>query len=151
MSETTIELQSQSHEYRNNKQYIARITGRSSKYTFEREFVGSKWGHRNEHTTATVDENGLFELGNIDRKGEKHPVYRVILTTEDGLTCLAAGTDCAGQKDGLSNAMAIARRMDSGESIDEICELVIENGLLRYRIRTRTKVEAKKASTAVTV
>jgi hypothetical protein len=37
---------------------------------------------------------------------------------------LVTDADCADQKDGLSNAMAIARRMDSGESIDEICELV---------------------------
>lgn len=37
-----IELHAKSDHYSNNKQYIARITGRNSKYTFEREFIGRK-------------------------------------------------------------------------------------------------------------
>jgi hypothetical protein len=42
-------------------QYVARITGRDSKFTFEREFLGKKIGKRGDVTEADVDEPGLYE------------------------------------------------------------------------------------------
>lgn len=58
------------------KQWIARIRGRSSGAAqFEREFIGNKNGKRGEGSSVTVDEPGLYETCDIDRKGNKDYSY----------------------------------------------------------------------------
>jgi hypothetical protein len=144
--DTMITIYSYSKCYDNSKNYVARLTGRDSKMTFAREFFGKQ---------VDVDEPGLFESGNIDRKGNKNYAYAIVLE----IPATLVPTDLAG---GLvefpidrSDAMTIAKRMDSGESISGIAALVAledrENWLkenpgkygITYKIRSNS--ESKKA------
>ena len=56
------------------KAYIARITGRDSKMTFAREFIGK--------TSADVDSVGLYATRSVDKKGrdegEEYPMVYVL-------------------------------------------------------------------------
>jgi hypothetical protein len=65
-------------------QYVARITGRNSKFTFEREFIGRRYGKRNEGSQADVDEPGLYELRDSTRKG-KVDRYRLVVEVDGEL------------------------------------------------------------------
>lgn len=102
---------SASSDYGLSGQYIARITGRNTKYTFEREFIGRKCGKRNEMTEADVDDPGLYECCDIGRKKGKESRFVLVLEVEDELykfTC------------DKSDAMTIAKELDSGRELDEI-------------------------------
>jgi len=57
------------------KAYIARITGRDPKMTFAREFHGKE---------VMVDEPGLYELRNTDKKGRPDDEYCIIYPDVDG-------------------------------------------------------------------
>jgi len=58
------------------KQWIARITGRvPTAAQFAREFVGRKGGKRDEACIAEIDEAGLYETCDVDRKGNKDYSY----------------------------------------------------------------------------
>lgn len=93
------------------KQYIARITGRNSKFTFAREFVGRKEGKRRESSTYMTDEPGLYLTCDLDSKGRKDETYYVVERRADGgldhLTC------------DKEDAMELARRLDDGETFEE--------------------------------
>lgn len=93
------------------KQYIARITGRDSKFTFAREFVGRKEGKRRESATHTTDEPGLYVTCDLDSKGRKDETYWVVERDQDGdldkTTC------------GLEDAMRLARLLDEGETFEQ--------------------------------
>lgn len=90
------------------KQFIARITGRDPKFTFQREFLGRKEGKRGETTSVEVDEPGLYEIRDIDRKGNADESYCLIY--EDGGDIGKVALD-------KSEAMALAKRLDAG-SVD---------------------------------
>jgi hypothetical protein len=137
-----ITLISNSKCYHNSRNYVARITGRDSKMTFNREFLGK---------TRDVDEEGLYEICNIDHKGNKDQIYRVVAHRPDGeLVSLQAGGDCFGPESGKEAAMIIAKRIDAGESIDDIVAVSqADDDTWGYKIRS--KAEAKKAVVAATI
>jgi hypothetical protein len=73
---TTIKITAEARYGYEGKQWIARITGRvSGAATFAREFVGVKSGKRGGFTEALIDEPGLYETCDIDRKGNKDYSY----------------------------------------------------------------------------
>jgi len=146
-----ITLTAESREWKNTGQYIARITGRAAKYTYAREFVGRKSGSTSE---ALIDEPGIYEIGDIDKKGRKDPGFVIIVTrpahcppkTERGDPQLirfpASETD----------VMILTKRMDQGESLDEMVECTVSlDPEAKYGYRVRGKGEAKRASTAATI
>lgn len=70
--------------------YVARITGRDSKFTFARDFVGRNEGKRGETRRFTTDAEGMFITCDIDRRGGRdeefwllvvHPVRNVLVKT----------------------------------------------------------------------
>lgn len=81
----TIELEAGSDFNTAGKQYIARIVGRNSKFTFEREFIGRRSGKRNDITTAIIDTPGIYEVRDTDRKGT-YNTYYIIAEIENKLT-----------------------------------------------------------------
>lgn len=167
MSSTTITLAvSASYGY-GRKQYVARITGRAAKVTFARDFVGQKYGKRQESTSYDTDEVGLYELCSIDRKGQKEQRYRLILPAPGAAACegVAGDAEEEGRVDegaalretaaGLvvvraskEEAMAIAKRLDKGEQLVEIVRIV---DLAQNQIEILTAAQAKKAAAAATV
>lgn len=138
-----ITLTADSKCWGNNKQYIARVTGRDSKFTFEREFIGSKNGTV---STARVDDAGLYEICDIDKKGNKSAYFRIVVPNAAGeLIELKAGGHNADGQDGTEVAMTIAKRMDGGERIVDMIELTDDG---KYRLRTKAQaVKAVKANT----
>jgi hypothetical protein len=148
---TTVTLSAESKKYGEHKQYIARIVGRDSKFTFSREFIGGKNGSV---SVADVDTPGLYEICDIDKRGDKEQVYRIVAETPDGLQEFRASkhhadTTAESPVDGKAQAMAIAKRIDAGEQFAEIVETVKVGDEWRYR--QRTKAQAKKTAIAVTV
>lgn len=107
---TTITLTANA-KFGQSGQFVARINGRDSKFTFNREFIGSKSGKRGETTSAEVDDPGLYEERDVDSKGRKEDSYVLVYPTKDGGLSFVRGI----AKD---LAMTIAKRMDAGESID---------------------------------
>jgi hypothetical protein len=95
------------------KAYLARITGRHGSRTFAREFLG-----RGE---VLVDEPGLYEHRETDKKGRADDSYILVLDCPafpldgDTLRTFAATKE---------QAMKIARALGSGRRIDEVCAVV---------------------------
>jgi hypothetical protein len=123
------------------KAYVARLLGRvSGGQTFEREFLGKG--------DVIIDEPGLYERQIGCKKGGADQYYNVIVEVDGNLrTSLDVGREMA---------MAIAKRMDGGESIQDMVRL---NGRPSKRDPARTvydcellsKSEAAKAVKAATV
>ena len=90
------------------KQYIARITGRDSKFTFAREFVGTKSGKRRDHSEYQTDEPGLYVTCDLDSKGRKDETYWLI--EDDGQDGVKSST-CDREE-----AMQLAKMLDAGTS-----------------------------------
>jgi hypothetical protein len=146
-----ITLVAESKDYPNSKQYVARIVGRDKRFTFSREFVGSKSGRT---TTAHIDEPGIYEVCDIDRKGRKEPDYRVVLARPPAFPPLGtADPDLLNFPASIEEAMTIAKRLDGGEPIVEMIEIYLEEtpGKRSYQFRLLTKGEARRASIAVTI
>lgn len=145
-----IELKAQSSAYGNNHQYCARITGRHPKFTFEREFIGKKEG-RGDFTCAYVDEPGLYMECDIDKKGRKDETYYVVLSRTADTPALSptADPDLLQIKISESDAVAVAKRIEGGEALEQIVGVTKADG--KYRYELRTKSEAKRASAAATV
>lgn len=97
------------------KQFIARINGRDSKFTFDREFIGKKGGKRNEDSEADVDTPGLYETRDIDSKGRTDDSYFLIL--EDGERLVKIPIDKA-------DAMQIGKEFDAGRGISRCVKLI---------------------------
>lgn len=135
-----------SADYGLSGQYIARIIGRDSKFTFQREFIGRKYGKRNEGSEADVDESGLYELCDVTKKRGKVQRYRVVLELPSGeLAKLVASKE---------DAMAIAKALDAGRAFGDIvryCEGVDDagNDVPAYEILSAK--QAEKAQSAATV
>lgn len=155
-----ITLTADSYCYGNNKQYIARITGRDSKFTFCREFTGRKEGRRGDRTLANVDTPGLYELCDIDKRGNKEPHFRIVVdhpAKPDELINFAAAAANADDQDGTDVALKIAKRLDAGESLSDMIEYVeqpedpTKPGVRLWKYRLRSKSDAAKASAAATI
>lgn len=89
------------------KQWIAKIKGRApGAAQFEREFVGRKGGKRGEASAATVDEPGIYETCDIDRKGNKDYSY-----------CYFDGENRTFNWFDRDWALEAAKALDSGEQL----------------------------------
>jgi hypothetical protein len=93
------------------KQYIARITGRDAKFTFERSFIDRKEGKRREDSTAIVDEPGLYMCVDVDKHGKDETFTLVWRGPDDELYTIHESTE---------EAMLIAKRLDAGEDPSDI-------------------------------
>lgn len=78
MASTTIELTAQARYGFAGKQFVARIKGRHSKFTFDREFIGRKGGKRGEDTAARIDAVGLYQTRDIDSKGRADDTFVLV-------------------------------------------------------------------------
>jgi hypothetical protein len=153
MTTGTIELTVTSRCYGNSGQYIARITGRAEKYTYAREFVGRK---RDRDTSAIIDEPGIYEECDIDKKGRKDLTYVYVYARTAELPPL---TETSNPHFGYvslseSDVMQVTKRLDAGESLTDILAVALDgdgDGDRWYGYTVRTKGEAKKASVAVTI
>ena len=67
------------------KQFIARITGRNPKYTFEREFIGKKEDSKGKTTSVTIDEPGLYQTRDVDSKGRSDDTCYIVWRDGDKL------------------------------------------------------------------
>jgi len=132
---TTISL-SASSDYGQSGQYIAILTGRAPKVHFTRSFVGSKYGKRNEGTSYETDEAGLYECCDHTRKG-KVKRYYIVLEFNGELKRLQ--TD-------LEDSLLIAKRLEGGESLADVVELLVEDEKVVYRINSKTEVKKAKAA-----
>lgn len=102
------------------KQFVAQIKGRDSKFTFKREFLGHKEGKRGEGTEVIVDEAGLYEERDIDRKGNAVESYYIVFE-ENG--------ELKKQKISKEKAMEFAKQLDK-HSVDfyrAAIEIRVEN------------------------
>lgn len=101
------------------KQFVARIVGRSTKFTFEREFLGRKEGKRGEDTSADIDEPGLYETRDIDSKGRTTDEYFVVVNDSTGNPKL--------WKSSKEDAMKIAKEMEAQRAFADIvtCRLAV--------------------------
>jgi len=111
----TVTLSAES-KYGFSGQYIARILGRAAKFQFNREFVGSKSGKRLDVSSYTTDEPGLYETCDVTKHG-KEKAYLIVMPWKDDLRKLASDTE---------DALAIAKRLDSGEALEQIVALELE-------------------------
>jgi len=134
-----ITINVESKEYGNSKQYIAHITGRAAKFTFERNFVGRR---SDRFTSYSTDEAGLYENCDINRKGQKECGYLVVATAPDG--------ELVKMRSNLDEAMEIAKRMDAGEALESMIEIVGKEGA-GWTYTLRTKSEAKAAISGQTI
>lgn len=66
---TTVTISASSDYNTAGKQFIRRITGRHPKFTFAGDFIGRRSGKRNDVSSATVDEEGLYQERDVTRKG----------------------------------------------------------------------------------
>lgn len=123
--------------YGEKGQYIARITGRDSKFTFAREFIGRKGGKRNEETSADVDDPGVYECCDIDRKRGKDSRFVLVIKQADG-TLVSRRSD-------KEDAMAIAKQIDAGRDFSDI---VADDGS-GYEIVDKKEAEAKQQAQTV--
>lgn len=115
------------------KQYIARILGRDPKYTFRREFIGTKSGSRREYSSISVDDPGLYECCSITRKGNKDRDFWIVLE-HGGHVRMSNVTE--------EEAMRIARGLGAGTKVEELvtvteCEGLTSKGLPVLRIDAR--------------
>jgi hypothetical protein len=115
------------------KQFIARITGRNSKFTFDYEFIGKKGGKRNESSEADVDDPGLYICRDIDSKGRVEDRFRLIVGEGDAQKVVRTDKE---------DAMKIAKAMDSGRRFSDIVD---DHGC------TITERQAEVAATAKTI
>jgi hypothetical protein len=99
-----------SADFGHTGQYVARLTGRNSKFTFEREFIGSKGGKRGEFSSADVDDPGVYEMRDATRKG-KVDKYRVVIEFEGELHKLVSDKP---------DAMEICKALGAGRAFSDI-------------------------------
>jgi hypothetical protein len=169
-----ITLTADSKCYGSTSQYMARITGRDPKFTFRREFTGKK---DRSTTTAYIDEPGLFEMCDIDKKGRKEQSYWIVVpkpetnTDAERLVALNIGSRNLDGGDSTTVAAQIAKRLDAGEVIADMIEMETrdeeqryfadadDSGVTGWRTRTvarwhfrlRSKSASKKASATATI
>lgn len=128
-----------SADYGHTGQYICKIVGRAERVQFNRQFVGTKYGKRNDGTSYDTDETGLYETQDSTRKGKRRNYY-VVLESEGELFKLDADKD---------DALKIAKRFDGGETIEQIVGVDRRDGEVFYAIRSAA--ECKRAEASATV
>ncbi len=148
MTTTTTTLTAESRWYGNERQYIARLTGRDSKFTYQRKFIGRKSGSS---TSATVDTPGIYEICNIDKKGNKESYFRLIAETPDGgLASLKAHGDNLDGGDADSVVMGLLKRMDAGEEFASMISLE-RRADSTWAYRVMSKSAAARADRAASI
>ena len=119
------------------KPYIARLTGRDSKVTFAREFIGA--------TSIDVDEPGIYECRAVDKKGRADECEYVLL-----LDCPAypdADGETINEYDATkAEAMKICKALDEGRSIDAICACIDTH---KWELMTKHAAESKQAAETI--
>ncbi len=135
-----------SSDFGHTGQYVALLVGRDARVTFCREFIGTKSGKRNEHTSALVDDPCLIERCNVTRKGKDQDYFIVVRDSDGNLRSFLCDR---------ADAMAIAKRLDKREELAEIIGLEphpeggeTKDGLPRMQWSIRTPGAAKKAVAA---
>lgn len=113
-------------------QYIAHITGRDSKWTFNREFIGRKCGKRNEGSEADVDTPGLYEMRDVDRKNNKDDRYVIILEIDGELCKFMADKE---------DAMKIGKELDGGRTIQDIVVGHLEDAETKEAMEDSVRLE----------
>ena len=88
------------------KPYLARITGRSSAHTFEREFLAR------ETTFDAASCPALLERVDVDKKGRRHDPDYILLLPADGDQVERLDLDKA-------DAMWLAAQLDAGRNLDD--------------------------------
>jgi hypothetical protein len=106
---STITLSASAAYGYSGKQYIARITGRDSKFTFFREFIGRKGGKRGDISEATVDDAGLYMTCDIDNKGRKDETFWVVEEKDGGIVKECCATE---------EAMKLAKMLDNCQTFE---------------------------------
>lgn len=106
---TTVKLYAES-DFGKSGQYVARLTGRDSKFTFQREFIGTKYGKRNESTSAEVDDPGAYMVRHCGRKGNDERYFFVAEFAGELHKIRADKADC----------MTVCKALDAGRAFDEI-------------------------------
>jgi len=96
------------------KQFVARVTGRHPKFTFQYEFMGRKEGKRGESTSVEVDDAGLYVTRDVDSKGRADDSFALVYTKTDG--------ELAKHWIDKSDAMKLAKRLDARDAIDWTAE-----------------------------
>lgn len=123
------------------KAYVARITGRSSKMTFEREFLGKG--------NVDVDTPGLYETRSVDKKGRaEEPDYILIMQLGDDIrSCKTVSKE---------DAMKIAKALDAGRRLEEIVEMTAADpaegkkyGVTSYSLITPRQAETKAVAQTI--
>lgn len=131
---------SASSDFGHTGQYVARLTGRNSKFTFEREFIGSKSGKRGDYSSAEVDDPGVYELRNVTRKG-KVDDYRVVIEFDGELHKLVSDKP---------DAMEICKALDAGRSFSDIVHAGRnDEGKVYYEILSASQAKQVDTSDAV--
>lgn len=121
-------------------QYVARITGRDSKYTFTRQWVGSKTGKRDERTEAMVDEAGLYEVRNVTKKSKEDSFFFV---------CAVADGEVVKIRTDREDAMKVAKEIGSGRGFSDIVHPSQEDGQWVYEILTKKEAQAQAVTNVV--
>ena len=126
------------------KQYVARITGRNSKFTFEREFIGTRSGKRNDYTRADIDDPGLYEGRDTTRKGNSD-WYRLVVR-------IGEGDELGVWWCNKEEAMKIARLLDERVPASELhTRLVLPEDRKNGEIGFITAAQAERAEAAQTI
>jgi hypothetical protein len=120
------------------KQYIARVTGRDPKWGMRLEFIGSKGGKRDETTTATVDEPGLYKVRGWSRKYHEEATYYIIFEVDGELKRFACK-----ESDASKISKAIVTR--------EFREIVTVDPDDNTKWIFQTERQAEKAAVAATI
>lgn len=90
-----IYIAADSADFGNQKQHLAEITGKDPKYGLKREFIGAREGKRGNRTGANISQPGLYEIGDIDKKGRKSLSYKAILKHPSGIGVVSHNIDSA--------------------------------------------------------
>lgn len=127
-------------DYGLSGQYVARLRGRHSKFTFEREFLGRKSGKRNEFTQVEIDEPGLYEECDVGKRGKSSTYYAMVPgRTEGGFFA---------QPIPSASAMALAKLLDAGHAWSELARVHETDDAV---VLTLTPAAAKRAAAAHTL
>jgi len=134
-------------DFGHSGQYVARITGRDAKFTFRREFIGRKGGRRGDVTTADVDEPGLYECCNVERKAGKVSRFYILVEVADTLRRLTSDKE---------DAMVLAKRLGAGEQLGDMLAVTSRPGdsdpektIFEYEILTAAQAKRQQAAATV--
>lgn len=130
----SVEL-SASRGYGGGKAWIARITGRSDKFGFEREFVRGKESSSKSGKTgsveATVTKPGLYECCDTDAKGKSSRFFLVGKDHEGDVIDVKLGDETAAM---LADAMDAGRDLDDLRKWQDGSKVRGEDGEILWRV-----------------